>query len=39
MWTNEKVTFFEVKHEFQMPISLVLFGIGYWLIAHFEGIA
>ena len=20
-----------------MPISLVLFGIGYWLVAHFEG--
>ena len=35
----KKVTFFEVKHEFQMPISLVLFGIGYCLIAHFEGIA
>ena len=36
---NEKVTFFYVKTEFQMPISLVLFDIGYWLIAHFEGIA
>ena len=36
---NEKVTFFEVKPEFQMPISLVLFDIEYWLIAHFEGIA
>ena len=22
----------------QMPTSLVLFDIGYWLIAHFEGI-
>ena len=36
---KEKVTFFEVKPEFQIPISLVLFDIEYWLIAHFEGIA
>ena len=30
--------FFEVKPEFQIPISLVPFDIEYWLIAHFEGI-
>ena len=35
---NKKATFF-IKPEFLMPISLVLFDIGYWLIAHFEGIA
>ena len=36
---NEKGTFFQVKPEFQMPISLVLIDIEYWLIAYFEGIA
>ena len=30
--------FFKAKHEFQMPISLVLFDIEYWLISHCEGI-
>ena len=31
--------FFKVEHEFQMPVSLVLCDIEYWLIAHFESIA
>ena len=36
---KRKSDVFLAKHEFQMPISLVLFDIEYWLISHFEGIA